>query len=296
VRTLELRDGRVLPVVGQGTWQMGVRAGAREAEVAALKLGLDLGMTLIDTAEMYADGGAEQVVARAIEGRRDHVFVVSKVLPSNASRAGTITACERSLRRLRTDRIDLYLLHWESEQHPLEETLAAFVELERAGKIRSFGVSNFDEPLMARTLAAPDGAACCCNQLLYNLARRGIEWRLLPDLQRRAILVMAYSPLDEARLELELERAAPTRAIERSATTRRRVLHAVAQRHGATAAQIALAWTIRTSDVVTIPKAADPNHVRQNAAAADLTLSPADLAELDAAWPPPRGATALEMI
>jgi len=286
VRRAPIRGGRELAVVGQGTWEMGVRADRRDEEEAALRLGLDLGMDLIDTAEMYGSGGAEEVVARAIEGRRDEVFLVSKVLPGNASRAGTLRACERSLRRLRTDRIDLYLLHWFEPEHPLDETLAAFVDLERAGKIGAFGVSNFDDALMRRTLGSPSGAACACDQVLYNLARRGIEWSLLPELRRRGVLLMAYSPLDEARLEIGAGRA----------TARRRALHAVARRRGATPAQVALAWTIRESGVVTIPKSADPRHVRENAAAADLVLAPEDRAELDGAFPPPAGASPLEMI
>jgi diketogulonate reductase-like aldo/keto reductase len=310
MRTEKLRDGRSVPVVGQGTWRMGERAGARESEIAALKLGLDLGMTLIDTAEMYGNGGAEEVVARAIEGRRDEVFLVTKVLPSNASFDGTLRACERSLKRLRTDAVDLYLLHWESEEHPLEQTLAAFVELERAGRIKSFGVSNFDERAMARTLAHPDGARCASNQLLYNLARRGIEYQLLSDLVRRRILVMAYSPLDEAHLETGAGRD----------TARRRALHSVARRHGVTPGQIAIAFTIRGTHarpgsspharpdmqpraqpdvwpaVVSIPKAADPEHVKQNAASAEIELGPDDLAELDAAFPPPARPAPLEMI
>jgi diketogulonate reductase-like aldo/keto reductase len=277
-----------VPVVGQGTWRMGERKGARAAEVAALQLGLDLGMTLIDTAEMYANGGAEEVVGEAIRGmrrRRDEVFLVTKVLPSNASRAGTVRACERSLARLQTDRIDLYLLHWAGD-HPLAETLAAFDELERAGKIRRFGVSNFDERLMARTLAHPIGARCAANQVLYNLTRRGIEHALLPDLVRRGVLVMAYSPLEEGRLEDALLRGG----------ARRRALETVARRHGVTAAQVAIAWTIRGRGVVSIPKAVSPQHVRENAAAANLTLSPQDSEDLDAAFPPPTGPTELEMI
>ena len=286
MRQLKLRDGRQIPVLGQGPWNMGVRASARAAEVAALKLGLDLGMSLLDTAEMYADGGAEEVVADAIEGRRDEVFLVSKVLPSNASRAGTIAACERSLKRLRVESIDLYLLHWHEGRHPVAETLAAFEELERAGKIRSFGVSNFDESLMKRTLALRGGERVACNQLLYNLARRGIEHGLLPDLVRRGILVMAYSPLDEMRAAL----------FARAGSPRHRALQTVARRHGVTPAQVAIAWTIRGSGVVAIPKAVEPGHVRENAAAANLRLSPQDSEELDAAFPPPSEATELEVI
>jgi diketogulonate reductase-like aldo/keto reductase len=290
VRTVKLADGRALPIVGQGTWEMGVRPGARNGEVAALKLGLDLGMTLIDTAEMYGSGGAEEVVARAIEGRRDSVFLVSKVLPSNATRAGTIRACERSLKRLRTDRLDLYLLHWH-EDEPLEETIAAFVELKAAGKILGFGVSNFDESLLPRvdsacSRASKEGATILCDQVLYNLARRGIEWALLPELRRRGVLCMAYSPLDERRLELT---DGPT-------TKRRRALHGVAEKLNVTPAQVALAWAIREPGIVTIPKAVSLEHVRENAEAAALVLPAAELARLDEAYPPPTQAQPLEMI
>jgi diketogulonate reductase-like aldo/keto reductase len=264
---------------------MGEDSRRRADEVAALRLGIDLGMTLIDTAEMYASGGAEEVVGRALEGRRDEVFLVTKVLPQNASRAGTLRACERSLKRLATDRIDLYLLHWEGS-HPLAETVAALVELERAGKIASWGVSNFDERRIAQTLALDGGAGCAANQVLYSLARRGIEWRLLDECARRRILVMAYSPLDEGRLETG----------EGAATKRRRALQSVARRRGATPAQVALAFTIARDGVVTIPKAGRPEHVRENAAAGELVLEAADLAELDAAFPPPKGPAPLEMI
>jgi diketogulonate reductase-like aldo/keto reductase len=285
VRTVQLRDGRSIARVGMGTWRFGERRERRDAEVAALRLGLDLGLTLIDTAEMYASGGAEEVVARAIEGRRDQAFLVTKVLPQNASRAGTLRACERSLKRLKSDRIDLYLLHWEGG-HPLEETVAAFVELQGAGKIAAWGVSNFDEALLLRTLGLAGGAGCAADQVLYNLARRGIEWRLLDECARRKIVVMAYSPLDEGRLETG----------EGTATKKRRALASVAQRRGATPAQVALAFTIARDFVVTIPKAGDPGHVRENAAAGDLVLDAADLSELDAAFPPPKGAAPLEMI
>jgi diketogulonate reductase-like aldo/keto reductase len=285
MRTTKLADGAEIPLVGQGTWLMGVRLADSEREVAALRLGLDLGMTLIDTAEMYSNGHAEEVVARAIEGRRDEVFLVSKVLPTNASRAGTVRACERSLARLEVERLDLYLLHWESD-HPLEETLAAFDDLLRAGKIARFGVSNFDERRLARTLAIAGGERCAANQVLYNLARRGIEWALLPEHRERGVLTMAYSPLDEMRPSLFPKRA----------DARRRALETVAARHDVTPAQVAIAWTIRERGVVTIPKAVDPKHVRENAAAANLTLSPQDSIELDAAFPPPDGPSELEMI
>lgn len=276
MRTTTLRNGRELPVIGQGTWTMGQDPALRATEVHALRLGLDLGMTLIDTAEMYADGGAERVTGEAIEGRREQVFVVSKLLPQNASRRGTIRAAEQSLRRLRTDWIDLYLLHWQGE-HPLGDTLAAFDELQRAGKIRAYGLSNFDTHSLAAALALPHGKRILCDQVYYNLLHRGIEWSLLPRCREQRIHLMAYTPLAQGRLD------APA-------------LARVAARHGATPAQIALAWTVRDDGVVTIPKSSHPDRVRQNAAAADLTLTEQDLAELDAAYPPPAGETPLAMV
>jgi diketogulonate reductase-like aldo/keto reductase len=270
MRTATLGDGAAVPVLGQGTWRMGERSDQRAAEVAALRLGLDLGITLIDTAEMYGDGGAERVVAEAIAGRRDEVFLVSKVLPQNASRAGTIAACERSLQRLGVERIDLYLLHWEGP-HPLADTLAAFRQLQAAGKIARWGVSNFDVDLLARC-----GDDCAADQVLYNLARRGPEFDLLPECRRRRVLVMAYSPLDQLRMRFS------------------GALARVAARHAATAEQVALAWTLRLAGVISIPKAVVPGHVRANRAAADLRLTPADLEELDREFPPPERKTALE--
>jgi diketogulonate reductase-like aldo/keto reductase len=245
---------------------MGERPGRRAAEVAALRLGLDLGIGLIDTAEMYGDGGAEEVVGEAIRGRRDDVFVVTKVLPGNASRAGTLRAAERSLRRLRTDRIDLYLLHW-AGPHPLAGTLEAFEELRAAGKIRHHGVSNFDLAEMEEAGSLPGGARIAANQVLYNLERRGIERRLLPWCRERGVVVMAYSPLDQGAL------------------ARRPALRAVARRHGVSPERVAVAWTIRQAGLVTIPKAARPEHVRDCAAAIHLRLSAEDLAELDRAYP-----------
>lgn len=268
MRTIEARGGARLPVVGLGTWRMGEDPRRRAAEVAALRLGLDLGLSLIDTAEMYADGRAEEVVAEAIAGRRDGVFLVSKVLPQNASREGTLLAAERSLRRLRTDRIDLYLLHWAGE-HPLEETLAAFEVLRGAGRILHYGVSNFDLHEMEAGESLPGGARVAVNQVLYNLERRGIERRLLPWCAARGVAVMAYSPLEQGRLSL------------------RAALRAVAGRRGVPPEAIALAWTLRQPGVMAIPKAGDPEHVRWNAAAADLHLDPAELAEIEAAYPAP---------
>ena len=274
---ISLPGGGDLPVLGQGTWYMGEDQRARPREVSALRLGLDLGMTLIDTAEMYGDGGAEEVVGEAIQGRRDEVFLVSKVLPHNASRRGTIAACEASLKRLKTDRIDLYLLHWRG-RHPLADTVAAMEELRAAGKIRHWGVSNLDPADMAELMAVPHGDRCATNQLLYNLTRRGIEFDLLPWQRQRGIPTMAYSPIEQARL------------------LRAPVLAEIANRHDASPAQIALAWVIRSGDVIAIPKATNPEHVADNRQALDIRLSDQDLVELDLAFPPPGGAIPLEMI
>jgi diketogulonate reductase-like aldo/keto reductase len=277
MRSVTLADGVRIPLLGQGTWQIGERKNRLQSEVAALQLGIDLGMTLLDTAEMYADGGAEQVVGAAIAGRRDQVFLVSKVLPENASRLGTLAACERSLRRLHTDHLDLYLLHWESS-HPLAETVLAFEQLRAEGKIRRWGVSNFDLVAVLDTLGLEGGRHCAANQVLYNLAHRGIEWSLLGECQRRNVLVMAYSPLDQGRL------------------LRQPSLVSVARRHGVAPAQVALAWTMRLSGVVSIPKSASLEHVRANRAAADLQLTSQDLAELDREFAPPQRETPLETI
>jgi diketogulonate reductase-like aldo/keto reductase len=256
---------------------MGNSSRRRAAEVAALRLGIELGMTLIDTAEMYAEGGAEEVVGEAIAGRRDEVFLVSKVLPGNASRRGTITACERSLRRLGTDCIDLYLLHWRGRT-PLAETVEVFETLLREGKIRAWGVSNLDPADMLELLRAPGGTAVETNQVLYNLTRRGIEYDLLPWCQQRNLPIMAYSPIEQGRL---LGNAA---------------LKSIATRHGATPAQIALAWLLRQNGVIAIPKAVSSEHVRENRAALDLQLTTQDLADLDRAFPPPTRPQPLEMI
>jgi diketogulonate reductase-like aldo/keto reductase len=276
IKQVTLPTGEKVPALGQGSWKMGETRGARAAEVAALKLGIELGVTLIDTAEMYADGASEEIVRDAIAGRRDDIFLVSKVLPSNASRNGTIAACERSLKRLGTDRIDLYLLHWPGRT-PIGETVAAFEQLKSAGKIRHWGVSNFDVADMEELLAA-GGAACAANQVLYNLTRRGIDHDLLPWQQAHRIPIMAYSPVEQGRL------------------ARHPALDRIAKARAATPAQIALSFTLLRDDVISIPKATDPAHVRDNRAAADITLTPAEIAELDAAFPPPRGKSSLEMI
>jgi diketogulonate reductase-like aldo/keto reductase len=227
LRSLPLPSGRAIPVLGQGTWGMGEHRGAFDAEVAALRLGLDLGITLIDTAEMYGEGGAEKAVAEAIAGRRDEVCLVSKVYPHNASRRGTVTACERSLTRLKTDHLDVYLLHWRGAE-PIAETLEAFAALKQAGKLLDYGVSNFDTDEMEEAAALPGGGAVATNQVLYNLMNRGIEWDLLPWCRSRSIPVMAYSPFVSAPPAL-------TRLLGNAA------LEAIAARHAATPAQIALA-------------------------------------------------------
>jgi diketogulonate reductase-like aldo/keto reductase len=273
--TTKLPSGEAVPVLGQGTWTMGEDAGRRRQEIAALRLGLDLGMTLIDTAEMYADGAAETVVGEAIAGRRDRVFLVSKVLPENATRRGTIAACERSLKRLKTDRIDLYLLHWRGDT-PLEQTVEAFLELVRRGKIRYWGVSNFDVGDMRELARLAGGAAVATDQVMYNLERRGIEYDLVPWCRRRRIPIMAYSPLDQG-------------ALARSAG-----LKPIADRHAASPAQIALAWLARKKGVIAIPKAHHQMHVRENRAALELRLNNADLAALDRIFPPPAKKRPLE--
>jgi diketogulonate reductase-like aldo/keto reductase len=275
--TVELPSGEAVPQLGQGTWHMGESARKREAEIAALRLGLDLGLTLIDTAEMYSDGVAEGIVAEAIHGRRDECFIVTKVLPENSTRAGTIAACERSLKRLKTDRIDLYLLHWRGRPK-LEETLSAFEALIAAGTIRYWGVSNFDVEDMAELLALPGGTQCATNQVLYNLRRRGIEAGLLPWCRDRGIPIMAYSPIEQGRLLHD------------------RMLTAVAIRHRATPAQIALAWALRQRDMMVIPKASSEAHVRENRAALDIKLTEQDLGELNRAFPPPKGPRPLELL
>ena len=282
IRSLALPSGRQLPVLGQGTWGMGETRGEFSAEVAALKLGLDLGVTLIDTAEMYGEGGAEMVVAEAIAGRRNDVCLVSKVYPHNASRRGAVAACERSLKRLKTDRLDVYLLHWRGEV-PLTETLEAFMALKQAGKILDYGVSNFDADDMEEAAALPGGDAIATNQVLYNLMTRGIEWDLLPWCRSRGIPVMAYSPFVSAPPAL-------TRLLGNPA------LKVVASRHDATPAQIALAWLLHQPGVVAIPKAVQPVHVRANRAAYDIALTADDLAELDRAFPPPRKKVPLAML
>jgi diketogulonate reductase-like aldo/keto reductase len=278
MKTVTLPSGNKVPALGLGTWRMGESGRRRPAEAAALRLGLDLGMTLIDTAEMYGEGGAEAVVAEVVAGRRDGVYLISKVYPHNASRRGVIAACERSLKRLGTDRLDLYLLHWRGGA-PLAETVAGFESLVADGKISRWGVSNFDVGDMAELTRLPAGGQVATNQVLYNLARRGIEWDLQPWCRERHIPIMAYSPLDQG-----------------GALLGNRALKTIAARHAATPAQVALAWLLRQPDVIVIPKASDLDHVRENSGALDVSLSEADLAELDRAFPPPRERRPLEML
>ena len=277
IPAVRLPSGREVPVLGQGTWRMGEKKGERTREIAALQLGLDLGMTLIDTAEMYGDGGAEEVVGAAIKGRRGQAFIVSKVYPHNASARGTIAACERSLSRLSIEQIDLYLLHWRGA-HPLADTLRAFQQLQAAAKIRDWGVSNFDTDDLDELAAIKGGGHCASNQVLYNLGQRGIEWDLLPRCRERRLPVMAYCPVDQGGRLL------------RSAA-----LKQIAERHGATTAQIALAWLVRRQGVIAIPKAVSDTHIRANRDALDLALTPADLTDLDRAFPPPAGKMPLAM-
>ncbi len=282
MKAFELPSGRAVPRLGQGAWRIGEQRSRRPAEIAALRAGLDVGLTLIDTAEMYGDGRSEELIAEVIAGRRGDVFLVSKVLPQNATRAGTVAACTRSLKRLKTDYLDLYLLHWR-QSVPLAETLEAFTRLHEEGSIRAYGVSNFDCDDLEETLALAGGSGVAANQVLYNLEHRGIEWDLLPWCSAHDLVVMAYSPLgsDGQSLRRLLGSAA---------------LRAVAERHSATPAQIALAWVLRQENVVVIPKAGSAEHVRENRGALDIELDEGDLRELDAAFPPPRRKAALEMI
>ncbi len=277
MKTVTLPGGERVPALGQGTWNMGDHRDSRAEEIAALQLGLDLGLKLIDTAEMYGEGLSEQLIAEAIAGRRDEAFLVSKVYPHNASRKGVATACERSLKRLGTDRLDLYLLHWRGSI-AFAETIEAFEALKKAGKIRHYGVSNLDLDDMQELVAGPGGSAVATNQLLYNLTRRGIEWDLLPWLHEHRIPVMAYSPIEQARL------------------LRNPRLVKFAQSHGMSPAQVALAWLLARDDVIAIPKTGHRARVRENFGALDHPLAPEQLAELDLLFPPPRKAQSLEML
>jgi diketogulonate reductase-like aldo/keto reductase len=277
MRTLKLPSGQAIPVLGMGTWQMGENARNRQSEIDALRHGLGLGISLIDTAEMYGEGGAEEVIAQAINHRRAEVFLVSKVYPHNASKQGAIAACERSLKRLNTDYLDLYLLHWRGSI-PLAETLEAFQTLQQSGKIRSYGVSNFNVKDMEEANHLKGGNAIATNQVLYNLTRRGIEWNLLPWCRQRNIPIMAYSPIEQGRL------------------LNNRTLKAIAQARGITAAQVAIAWLLHQEGVIVIPKSSRLDHVEQNRAALDLELSAEELVTLDTAFPPPAKPVPLEML
>ena len=277
MKTIRLPSGEQVPALGMGTWNMGDRRASRAEEIATLRLGLDMGLRLIDTAEMYGEGASESLIGEAIKGRRDEVFLVSKVYPHNASRQGAVAACERSLRRLGTDRIDLYLLHWRGNV-PLAETLDAFLALQADGKIRHFGVSNFDTADMQEIMALPGAQALATNQVLYNLTRRGVEWDLRPWCRKQGIPLMAYSPIEQARL-LENRR-----------------LLSFAQEHGITPAQAALGWLLAQDEVIVIPKTGRRDRLRENIAALDCRLSAAQLAELDQLFPPPQRARPLEML
>ena len=277
IRTTELPSGKSVPVLGMGTWHLAEGRHHRQEEIEALRSGLTLGMNLIDTAEMYADGGAEALVGDAIRGHRDEVFLVSKVLPHNATRVGTPAACERSLQRLGTDRLDLYLLHWRARV-PLQETVEAFERLVQQGKIRDWGVSNLDIEEMEELAELEGGQNVATDQVLYNLTRRGIEWDLMPWCRQRRIPIMAYSPIEQGRF------------------LHHPVLQEVAARHHSSPAQIALAWVIRNPKIIAIPEAGTPEHVRDNAAALKVHLTVHDLQALDREFPPPGGPVPLEML
>ncbi|WP_112184490.1 aldo/keto reductase [Ralstonia sp. GX3-BWBA] len=277
MKQVTLPNGERVPALGMGTWNMGDDRATRDEEIATLRLGLDLGLRLIDTAEMYGEGLSESLIGEAIAGRRDDVFLVSKVYPHNASRRGIAAACERSLRRLGTDRLDLYLLHWRGDV-PFEETLEGLQALQREGKIRYYGVSNLDLSDMEEWWDAPGGNQIAVNQLLYNLSRRGIEWDLLPWLHERHVPVMAYSPIEQARL------------------VRHPKLVRFAQECGMTPAQVALAWLLARDGIIAIPKTGHRERLRENIGALAHTLTAEQLATLDSIFPPPKGPRALEML
>lgn len=277
MKTLELPSGQAIPRLGMGTWCMGERIQNRQSEIKALQYGLDLGLSLIDTAEMYGEGGAEEVIAAAIADRRSEVFLVSKVYPHNASKQGAIAACERSLNRLKTDYLDLYLLHWRGSI-PLAETMEAFQALKQAGKIRSYGVSNFGITDLEEVVSLSSGAEIATNQVLYNLSRRGIEWDVLPWCRQRRIPIMAYSPVEQGRL------------------LQNRTLKTIAQARGVTPAQIAIAWLLHQDPVIVIPKSSRIDHLEQNRAALDLKLDDDELKKLDHAFPLPKQPIPLEML
>lgn len=269
----------LVPVVGQGTWQM--ERDDRVSAIAALRAGLDLGLTHVDTAELYGSGRVEELVGEAIAGRRDEVFLVSKVMPSNASRTGTVRACEQSLKRLRTDHLDCYLLHWPGN-HALEDTIAGFENLVSSGKIRSWGLSNFDTRELARALAIAGPGKIACNQVLYHLAQRDIEHAVIPWCKEHEVTVVGYTPFGQGGFP--------------PAGAGGKVLETIARRHGATTRHVALAFLTRDPELFAIPKASDPAHVRENAGALKLTLETADIAELDAAFPRPRPRSGVPML
>jgi diketogulonate reductase-like aldo/keto reductase len=277
MKTVALPAGERVPAFGQGTWHIGEDPRTRAEEIATVRLGLDHGATLIDTAEMYGEGKAEELIGEAIAGRRDEVFLVSKVYPHNASRRDAVAACERSLQRLKTDRLDLYLLHWRGNV-PLAETMAAFMSLQQSGKIRHYGVSNLDVDDMEELWSVPGGRDVQTDQVLYNLARRGIEWDLLPWLRERRIPVMAYSPIEQGRI------------------LRKPALVDFAKRYGMTPAQAALAWLLKDDDIIVIPKAAHRARLQENLGALKVRLTPQQLAELDRIFPPPDGPRPLELL
>ena len=283
MKTVQLPDGSAMPALGMGTWRLGEAGRTQAAEVAALRQAIELGYRLFDTAEMYGEGGAETVLGQALRDAmaagdvtRDELFIVSKVYPHNAGRQGAVAACERSLARLGLDAIDLYLLHWRGE-HPLAETLQAFQTLQLAGRIRCWGVSNFDLADLQELERTEGGAGCAANQVWYSPSRRGAEFDLLPWMRAHGMPLMAYSPIDQAAL------------------ARHGALAAVGRRLGASAAQVALAWVLREDGVVAIPKAVEPTHLRDNLAAAGLALDAAALTAIDRAFAPPRRKTALAM-
>ncbi|MBB4477647.1 aldo/keto reductase [Rhizobium etli] len=277
IPSVKFPNGTEVPALGQGTWAMGEDAGHARMEIESLMAGIDLGMTLIDTAEMYGDGGAEEIVGQAIRGRRDELFLVSKVYPWNASLRGTVDACERSLDRLGTDRIDLYLLHWRGN-YPLAETVAAFEMLKASGKIGAWGVSNFDTDDMEELLSVPDGTNVAANQVLYNLTRRGIEYDLLPWCQSRGIPIMAYSPIEQGHILHHPE-----------------LIH-IAKAYQATPAQLALAFLLERDGVIVIPKTSNAERVAENRDCVSLEITDEDWQALDAAFPPPAKKKPLEML
>lgn len=282
IKTVTFADMAPLPAIGQGTWYMGEQASLRQQEVAALRKGIDLGLTLIDTAEMYADGGAEEIVGQAIKGQRDRVFLVSKVYPWNADVKKGVAACDASLRRLGTDFIDLYLLHWRGDI-ALDASVELMETLQRQGKIGRWGVSNLDYDDMQALWSVEGGSACSTNQVLYHLASRGIEYQLLPWCQQQAMPVMAYCPLAQAgRL--------------RTGLMNHPVVNQIARQHNASVAQILLAWVISHQGVMAIPKAATAEHVQQNADALKIALTEDDCLQLEKAFPAPGRKTPLEMV